>query len=168
MDSFITWEGVVATLALLVSLYNLQRARRAPALARQRELRDQLRVLLDASVAEIDALQEGLRKNALKLPSGLHFVIEGQKIAKIRERLDNLDSAVVPVESHLAAVGAYSDVVTAARQRNAARQLLGSDAQRELPEDNLPLALQDLDVRCVEAAQEISYALKKLNQLESR
>lgn len=80
MDSFITWEGIVATAALAVSLYSLRQVRRAPAMARQRELQDQLRAKLEESAAQVKAVQKALRHGSIELPDVMVFMEMATKI----------------------------------------------------------------------------------------
>jgi hypothetical protein len=167
----LTWEGVVATAALLVSLYNLRQARRAPALARQRELRDQLRILLELATTDVQAVRDGIRSGAEEMPSSLYFHQQTQKLEKIRARLMTLGTQVEAVEVRLNKVGAHCSSVTAAQQRNSTRELLSTinlTGVPELPAANVDVEQRDLDDACKDALSVIASTLGELNRLESR
>lgn len=171
MDSFVTWEGVVASAALLVSLYSLRQVRRAPAMARQRELRDQLRVMLEASAAQIKEVRSGIRRGAPDRLDAFEFMQPAQEISKLGDRLTGRGGRVSLVVAHLQAVAAHLQSVGAARSRNSTRELLGGSSvaglSEELPEANVDIALRDLDDACKEAASVIADEIEELNRLES-
>jgi hypothetical protein len=163
MDS---WEGVVATVALLVSLYSLWQVRRAPALARQRELWDQLRVLLDHSAIELKAMRDEIRGEGIAEERGLALDSEAEQIRELAKRLVKMRQEAAHVEMHLQTVVVKSMRVQSARSRNDTIKMLGPDSG--LSAANVDVVLRDLDDACRDAASEVTNALKELNRLETR
>lgn len=160
------WEGVVATAALLVSLYSLWQVRRAPALARQRELWDQLRVLLDHSANELKAIRDDIRGEGTAEERGIALSGESQQIRELAKRLVKMRPEATDVEMHLSTVVLRSMQVQSARDRNNTIKTLGSGSG--LPAANVGVAQQDLDGACKDAAAKVAHALRELNRLESR
>lgn len=174
MDSFLTWEGIVATGALLISLYNLRRARRAPAAARQRELRDQLRTMLDDLDAQVKVIQSTILNGDASLPEALAFSSQAGRLLQLSARMDNSQASRVNlvVAALHSVAGSLSGAATA-RSLNSSRETLqraGESTQSisKLQPVNEQMRLKDLDDACKDAAQAIAKEIRELNRLESR
>ena len=176
MDSFVTLAGLVAIAALFVSLYSLRQVRRAPAMARQRELRDQLRGILEEYARQIEHIKGGIRRGQTDLPEPMGFTASIPQLSALEARLTrNHDGRIARVVVYINSVGVHLAAVAAARSRNATIESLadttlnGAEAVPEnLPAFNVEMALKDLDDACKEAAAVIAAEIKELNRLESQ
>ncbi|MUK01630.1 hypothetical protein GM708_06625 [Vibrio cholerae] len=171
MDSSVFWDAVVAVVAvaaLAVSLYNLRQTRRAPALARQRELQDQVRALLDPVIAKLKAARSEIRRGSTSFPVLLVLDQDAQRISQIRVRLTKLDGRVALVEAQLRFVMAAAWSVESVTAKNESIETLArSGGTTELTPSNSAVAIQDLDLACKDAIDYIEQVLGELNRLEN-
>lgn len=163
MDFGLTWEGVAALLALAVSLYNLREARRAPAKARQRELRDDLRILLGDVATEVNLLREDMR-GGNELTGASKFRDSATELRKLGPRLRGSESRLMLIAAKLEHIADCRLHVVSTPQEIQWRK----DAEEMgvfMPEEG---TLDDLDDACEDAAAEVLRELDRLRVLESR
>lgn len=167
MDFSLSWEGIAALFALGVSIYSLWEARRAPVKARQRELRDELRVLLEGVAAEIESFRADVQEGN-EIDSGSKFRDSAAKLQKLGPRItgsQNRLSLIASKLQHVAdcrlrVVGDAHDI----QWRRDAEEL-----GVVMPEGDLEtLSRDDLDAACEGAAGEVQKELERLRVLESR
>lgn len=167
MDFSLTWEGIAALLALGVSFYNLWEARRAPAKARQRELRDELRVLLEGVAAEIVSFRADVQEGN-EIDSASKFRESAAKLQKLGPRITGSQNRLSLIASKLQLVADCRLQVIGNAQDNQWRR----DAEElgvVMPEGDLEtLTRDDLDAACEGAAEEVQKELVRLRVLESR
>ena len=163
MDFGLTWEGVAALLALAVSLYNLREARRAPAKARQRELRDDLRVLLEDVATEINSFREDIREgNELNGPSRLRG--SAKELRKLAPRIRGGESRLKHIATKLDHTADCRLRVVSTPQEIQWRK----DAEDMGVSMSEEATLDDLDDACQDVAVEVLKELDRLRVLESR
>ena len=167
MDFSLTWEGVAALLALGVSLYNLWEARRAPAKARQRELRDELRVLLEGVAAEILAFRAEVQEGD-ELDSGSKFRDSAAKLERLGPRITGSQSRLSLIASKLQHIADCR-----LRVIGNAHDIQWIRDAEELgvvsPDGDLEtVSRDDLDAACEGAVGEVQKELERLRVLESR
>lgn len=172
MDEFVTWEGIVATAALIVSLYNLRQVHRAPALARRRELRDQLRVLLERSVDKLEAVRSSIRAGQ-EIPLGAEVMDLAGQLWNLEKRLQDPSLRVKFLAQQLQVVaGAMTSLVLLRQSHDRFNKLSQSDAVRVAEMGGRPGDLhvhnRDVDDVCKDVMESIGKTIKELNRLESR
>lgn len=163
MDFGLTWEGVAALLALAVSLYNLREARRAPAKARQRELRDDLRILLDGAALEISSLREDIR-DGNEIDGASRFRDRATELRKLGPRIRGSESRLSLIAAKLQHIADCRLHVVSTPQEIQWRK----DAEELgvfMPEER---SLDELNDACKDAAVEVLKELGRLRVLESR
>lgn len=170
MDFGLTWEGVAALMALAVSIYNLREARKEPARALERTLRNELRVALEGAKGLVEAQRKAIRDGD-EVGSGDEFLTTADSIRRIAKRLPRDEARVLVVASQLELVNALCGSVVAARQSAEARESieglgLGHMATG-LGKHRIDVKISDLDHGCQEAATKIHGELSHLHELES-